>query len=150
MDSLNTDLLNAFDKIIPSNINIVGITVKEVIQYLQKSYGNINEDIIFELRVILNELILNAVIHGNKADVGKNVKITSGLTKKKCAFVIVADDGEGYNYDYLLKKCKEPESMLCFNHLTENGRGILIVKSLCEQIEFNKKGNKVLVIKKLE
>ncbi|NMB96834.1 MAG: ATP-binding protein [Clostridiaceae bacterium] len=144
------DSLTFFYKIIPSNINIVGDTVKEVLQHIERSYGNIiDDDILFELKVVLNELIVNAIIHGNKADVRKKIRIASGLTKEKCAYITIKDDGEGYDYGYILKKCNEPANMMCNNNISESGRGILIVKNLCEQICFNKEGNEIMIIKKL-
>jgi len=143
------DLLTIFYKTIPSNINIVGTTVREIMQHIEESYGSeIDEEILFELRVVLNELIVNAIIHGNKADLRKKIRITSGLTRDRRAYIVITDDGEGYDYKYILEKCNELPNMVC-NHLSESGRGILIVKSLCEQIRFNKNGNEVMVIKKL-
>ncbi|HHV95839.1 MAG TPA: ATP-binding protein [Clostridiaceae bacterium] len=145
------DLLTIFYKTIPSSLNIVGTTVKEILRHIEKSYGSeIDEEILFELRVVLNELIVNAIIHGNKFDVRKKIKITSGLTKDKRAYFIITDDGDGYDYNYILKKCNELPHMACNEHLSESGRGILIVKSLCEQIIFNKNGSEVMIIKKLE
>lgn len=144
------DSLTLFYKVIPSNINIVGNTVKEIIRYIEKSYGKIiDEEIIFELRVVLNELIINAIVHGNKADSNKKIKITSGLIKEKSAFVAIADDGEGYDYNYVIKKSNELRNFICNDDVSESGRGIMIVRSLCEQVKFNKKGNVVTIIKKL-
>jgi len=140
---------------IPSNVDIVGITVKEIIQYLEAVCGYIDDDVLFDLRVILNELILNAIIHGNKADMNKYVKITTGLAKGNYIYMVVTDDGEGYDYEYLLKKCEilkkceVPYDDYNINYLSETGRGILIIKSLCEKVKFNEKGNKVVVLKKL-
>ena len=55
----------------------------------------------FELKVILNELILNAIKHGNKNEFSKKVKISVSISKSGYVFFLIEDEGEGYDY-----KCK--------------------------------------------
>ena len=51
---------------IPSDINIMCPTIKEILFYLKDTFVTVSEDTHFEIKVILNELILNAIRHGNK------------------------------------------------------------------------------------
>jgi serine/threonine-protein kinase RsbW len=148
LDSL--ELLKVYNRIIPSKVEIVDCAVKEGIQQLIKYYGNIHMDILFELRVILNELILNAVMHGNKENINKFVNITMGITKDNCILLIIADDGDGYDYNSYLKKCEDNEEECCWEEIEETGRGIKIIMKLCDRVEFNKKGNKISILKRLE
>ncbi|NSW89998.1 MAG: ATP-binding protein [Firmicutes bacterium] len=150
MNSLELELSNAYNKVIPSKVEVVGYTVNEVIQYLIDNCGAIHDDILFELRVILNELLLNAVIHGNKENKDKLVRITVGITKNKCILMMVTDDGEGYDYNFYLEKCEESQDTFCWSNIEERGRGIKIIKKLCDKVEFNKEGNKISILKSLE
>ena len=138
-----------FCKKVPSNINNIGGTVKSVIDYLHSIYGPLSECDLFEVKVILNELILNAMKHGNKEDDKKFIKICAELKNQKDLFIAIEDSGEGYDYDDVLsiQACTDSEKDIC--DLKETGRGLLIVKNLCDKIKFNKKGNKVIVVKSI-
>jgi len=138
-----------FCKKIPSNINNIGSIVQSVIDYLHNIYGPLNECDLFEIKVILNELILNAIKHGNKEDDKKFVEIYAELKNQKDLFIVIEDSGEGYDYDDVLSipACTDSKQDIC--ELKETGRGMLIVKNLCDEIKFNKKGNKVIVVKSI-
>jgi len=109
----------------------------------------LNECDLFEVKVILNELILNAIKHGNKEDDKKFIKICAGLKNQRDLFIVIEDSGEGYDYNDVLAipVCTGSEQEIC--DLKETGRGLLIVKNLCDKIKFNKKGNKVIVVKSI-
>jgi serine/threonine-protein kinase RsbW len=112
-------------------------------------YGPIEECTLFELKVILNELILNAIKHGNKNDCSKHVKILVGLTKNDNAVVLVEDSGKGFDHNYMLNKIENGCEMGDICNMKETGRGILIVKKLSNGMKYNYKGNRVIVSKKL-
>jgi len=132
----------------PSHINNIGNTVSDVLNFFRSAYGEIETCVLFELRVILNELILNAVKHGNLEDETKYVSIKALVARGGKALIVVEDDGLGYDYRSVLYN--NLNNNICnLNDVKETGRGILIVKSLCEKIKFNKKGNMVCVVKKL-
>lgn len=140
-----------YNATVPSDINNVCHIVMDIIMYFQEYLGALQEDCIFEFKVILNELIINAMRHGNKGVESKQVHIAAGISEKGYVFIIIEDQGEGYDYRRLLHK------QCCFSDvldtdvcdMKETGRGIMIVKSLCDCIKYNKKGNKVVVLKKV-
>ena len=138
-----------FCKKISSNIKNIGSIVKSVIEYLYSIYGPLNECLLFEIKVILNELILNAIKHGNKQDDNKFVEISVQIKNYRDLFIIIEDNGEGYNYNDVLAMpvCTGSTEKIC--DLKETGRGLLIVKNLCDEIKFNEKGNKIIVVKSI-
>lgn len=145
-----SELIIKQEKIIQSNINLIGNEVLEILRFINGfCLSPLGEDLLFELRVVLNELIVNAVIHGNKKDASKQVKISYGITRTRSLFFAVEDDGEGYDYRCHLDKGDEGARKIACENLEHCGRGMLLVKGLCEKVEFNKKGNRVLVVKKL-
>lgn len=150
MESLKLKLLKVYSKAIPSRIEIVSGIVSEIIQNVLESCKTIHDDILFELRVILHELIINAIIHGNKENKDKLVEINAGITNGKRLVLVVSDEGEGYDYNSYLKRCEKKMETFCWDDMEEKGRGIQIVKGLCDNIEFNQKGNKIYIIKSLE
>jgi len=136
--------------VVPGTIENIRKTVQEVICYFQGYFGAMDECSLFELKVILNELVFNAVRHGNRGNSRMCVKVVAGITKTEDIFVMVRDEGEGYNYRYVMEKWEDAGSA-CHGLLDagETGRGLLIVKNLCDRIIFNKRGNVVMVVKKI-
>ena len=140
--------LELFSCRIPGDINCVAGAADDVLCYLTNVYGEMSECTLFELRVVLNELILNAVKHGVKGDKSRFIDIKAGITRDKSVLLLIEDDGDGCNYNEVMKNTDSNYYIdLC--DMKETGRGILIVKNLCEEVRFNKKGNRVLVKKKL-
>jgi serine/threonine-protein kinase RsbW len=127
-------------------------TVDGVLEYFEKVYGAMDESSHLELRVILNELLINAIKHGGKGDETRYVKVVAGMTNDEYALLVVEDDGEGYD-STLLTQCRaigrSANGILSEAEIEETGRGIFIVKNLCEDFMVNEKGNKVVINKRL-
>ena len=141
---------------IQASIDNLKETVDDAMDYFSKVYGEMGESTYLELKVVLNELLINAIKHGSKEDVAKQVKLVAGLTDGECALLVVEDDGDGYDVN-LLEQCRKIGRNINvsgseqddINSINESGRGIFIVKSLCEDFMVNEKGNKIVVNKKL-
>ncbi len=132
---------------IASSICNINIVVSEILDRLKNRNILYEECLIFDSKVILNELILNAIKHGNKEDINKSVKISAALINSIYLLIEVEDEGEGYNYNCTLNN----GDFNCLDEgiLMEGGRGLLIIKCLCDKVKLNKKGNKIAVLKKL-
>jgi serine/threonine-protein kinase RsbW len=112
-------------------------TAQHVInEILSNIDSKIDEDIYFDVRLILNELVSNCVLHGNKKDEAKQINLFFSFNGKKIK-IVVSDEGKGIK---LLKKCNP-------NHFEENGRGLIIVKGLSDKLHIN--GNTVTVQKSI-
>lgn len=125
--------------------NICG-SVTDILNFIEQTNGQLDSCIEFELKVILNELMINAIKHGNNCDPLKKVKTSVKITKGKYMVVLIEDEGEGYDYKL---KCNKTNVSDAFLEMKETGRGLFIVSNLCDRIKFNKKGNKVIALKKL-
>ena len=141
--------LDIYNKCIPSCINRIGDTVVEIIESIEKSYGPVDECTLFDLRVILNEVVLNAVKHGNREDENKLVKVHAGINSRGYALIVVEDEGNGYDYGCLCRGHNPTVDNYDICDFKENGRGIMIVNSLCDRVKVNARGNRIMVIKKL-
>ena len=84
----------------------------------------------------VSEAIINAIKHGNKNDLDKEVSIIVDCDRQEIK-IEVEDEGDGFD----VKGVKDPT--LKENIKKESGRGIFIIKNLSEEIEFNEKGNRV-------
>lgn len=91
----------------------------------------------FEIKLILIEAVNNAYIHGNKKDKEKPICVEWKLIQNLLE-VSITDCGEGIeklsNYNY------EENDIL-----NESGRGILIINSYSDLVEF--KGNSIIIKK---
>ncbi|WP_138159459.1 ATP-binding protein [Peptoniphilus catoniae] len=96
-----------------------------------------NEETIFDLKLILQELMVNGLIHGNLRDIHKQIKLTIYLRQSSIT-IKVEDEGEGVDFDFNSYDYKKRSS---------GGRGLILVKALTDTLVFNK--NKVIVMKRI-
>jgi serine/threonine-protein kinase RsbW len=115
----------------PNNIKEVEIYLKQMeLQYLfdAEKYADI--------LISLTEAVNNAIIHGNKSDETKNVVI-SVCEDSKGVVIHVSDEGHGFNPNIVPDPTK-PENIECCG-----GRGVYIMKRLCDKIAFADNGRTV-------
>lgn len=134
---------------VPSSINCIRNIVSELLDNLENVYGEVDECTLFELKVILNEVLINAVKHGNKEDEKKRVKIMASISDESVMNIVVEDEGNGYDFETICN-CYKP---FCEGQdpleTSECGRGIMIIKSLCDNVRVSAKGNKIILAKNL-
>jgi len=98
--------------------------------YLNDSYfGNI--------LVAVEEAVKNAIIHGNKNDINKQVIITYHSGSRVLTFRI-EDEGEGFDYSSVpdLLECEESVS-------AKIGKGIFLIRALADNVSYNDEVNSV-------
>jgi serine/threonine-protein kinase RsbW len=114
-----------------SNLRIVEKAIDEVSAEI-----GVKEDFYGKILVSTIEAVNNAIVHGNKADIKKFVKIEF-LYRKKELYISVEDEGPGF-------KPKEiPDPTRPENIENLSGRGVFLMSKLADSIKFNEKGNKV-------
>lgn len=109
--------------------------VETLVDTLSKKLG-IPDEVYGKILISTVEAVNNAILHGNKGDISKLV--TVNFTADGNSFdVTVTDQGEGFSYD-ALPDPTDPENI-------ENlhGRGVFIMRSLADEIEYNEAGNEV-------
>jgi len=116
-----------------SNLNDVKAFIEEALNKLRSI--TCDEDLMFDIRLILNELIINGVIHGNCCDISKNVYLILEYEEDFIKIEVV-DEGQGIDYDI---SSYNPEELKCC------GRGLVIVDRLSDEFYINK--NKVIAVK---
>lgn len=116
------------------NIKVAEDLVDEVCRL-----NNVHEDHFGNILIAVTEAVNNAIHHGNLDDKSKEVKIDVKRTNKDLCFV-VNDQGSGFNF----KELPDPTSPE--NIEKENGRGIFLMKSLSDEVKFERNGAEVHVI----
>lgn len=112
-------------------------TIKNFIDRTLKSLANIisDKDIMFDIKIILNELIVNGALHGNQCIVSKCVSLKLEMLDNKLT-IEVGDEGKGIDYDM----CSYDPS-----DLKTWGRGLVLVNGLSD--EFHVEKNRVVSVK---
>ncbi len=92
----------------------------------------------------VTEAVNNAIIHGNKNDITKEIGLEFIITDEYIK-IIVSDQGEGFDID------KVPDPTLPENLLSEHGRGIFIMKHFVDELKVEKspKGSSLILKIKL-
>lgn len=120
---------------IRSSIDEVKNIVDDILLNIQQ---DLNDKVIFNTKLILSELIINGVIHGNHKDTSKYLYINVYI-KNNCIIIEVSDEGHGIVYKH--KSFGEYD-------YDSSGRGLMLVEGLSDK--FKVCGNKVTCVQYLK
>ena len=94
----------------------------------------------FAVHLALEEAFLNAVKHGNKMDPSKEIKIDYSISTDK-AEIYITDEGKGFDPNVVPDpRCEE-------NLYKTDGRGLLLIRSYMDVVEFNEQGNCIHLVR---
>ena len=82
-----------------------------------------------KVMISLTEAANNAILHGNKSDASKKVHLTCEMLPGWLLFV-VSDEGKGFDPDKVVSPLKDE------NLLRASGRGVFLMKTLMDKVEF--------------
>lgn len=103
--------------------------MEALLKKIQRS-AHIDEIQFHKLMVSLTEAVNNAIIHGNKSDETKKVSVQCEL-KPGWLVATVADEGKGFKPE----KVRNPLSKK--NLLRANGRGVFLMRTLMDKVEYD-------------
>ena len=99
-----------------------------------------DEDLLrLNLRVGLTEALANAILYGNNRDPKKHVRVEARFSPDEIE-IRVTDEGRGFNPDNV----RDPTTPGNVNRA--GGRGIFLIRKLMDRVEFNERGNSVLMV----
>jgi len=102
--------------------------------------NNFSQEDIFAIHLALEEALINAIKHGNKMNPDKEVKIEYLVSPDKVE-ISMADEGNGFNPEAV------PDPRLGENLYKNEGRGLLLMQSYMDVVEFNERGNLVRMVR---
>lgn len=124
------------------NISIQIPSLSENIRIIESFIDNakekylLNEDIYGNIMIAVTEAVNNAIKHGNKDVSTKNVTLSLSLQDGLIKFK-VQDEGDGFNFQHL------PDPTSPENISKPGGRGIFLMKHLCDEVDFKENGKVV-------
>jgi serine/threonine-protein kinase RsbW len=95
---------------------------------------------IFAIHLAAEEAIVNAIVHGNRLDPRRTVHVEC-VVSPETARIEVTDEGEGFDPG-AVPDCTQDDRLDC-----PSGRGVMLMRSFMTRIEYNAKGNAVLLEK---
>jgi len=93
-----------------------------------------DEQDIFAIHLAIEEALVNAIKHGNKHDQSKQITIEYTITPKNFE-ISISDSGEGFQPDVV------PDPRSKKNLYKSSGRGMLLMRSFMDVVEYNDVGN---------
>ncbi|MBN4071322.1 ATP-binding protein [Crocinitomix catalasitica] len=105
-------------------------SVCEDLDLTEDSYGNV--------LIAVTEAVNNAIVHGNHSILEKLVKVSVSGTDGTVIFT-VSDEGVGFDFENV------PDPTAPENIEKIDGRGIFLMKSLSDGVEFEEGGSKVSI-----
>lgn len=123
-------------------------SIKENVSVVESFIENLGEKIRIEeaiygnVLVSVTEAVNNAIVHGNKEDKNKKVRLGLKQNKKSIRF-IVEDEGMGFDHNTL------PDPTNPKNLEKVKGRGIFLIKNLSDKTTFKQGGRVVEMLFKL-
>ncbi len=97
---------------------------------------DLSDDIYGNIMIAITESVNNAIIHGNASDKKKNVELRCAMEDNVVVFY-VTDEGTGFDYNSL------PDPTAPENIDKPGGRGIFLMKALCDELQFQEEGRRV-------
>ncbi len=114
-----------------SELKTVEFFLIDVLKEFDLAQKNFNR-----IYLCVSEAVVNSIKHGNKNDRNKTISIGVNCNLNEIN-VLIEDEGDGFD----INKIEDPT---CESNLkNESGRGIFIIKNLCDKLEYNEKGNRI-------
>lgn len=112
---------------LPSSIGAVNEAAGAVARIL----GNLgaSEQLMFGIDMAIREAVTNAVIHGNKQDYAKQVRVDIKSSPDEIE-ISVRDEGAGFNPTEI------PDPTTAENIMKTSGRGIFFMRNFVDEVEW--------------
>jgi len=95
---------------------------------------------IFSVHMAVEEALVNAIKHGNGLDAHKRVRVACHLSKVRLR-IEIEDEGSGFDPNQV------PDPTDPGNIELPCGRGLMLMRSFMDNVEYNKAGNRVVMEK---
>ena len=129
------------DQVLDSTLESVDVAEEAVLREA-KELG-FDEDDLHRIGMSVRECMVNAVVHGNRYNARKKVRLTITRAPDRLA-IVIADEGEGFDLNSL------PDPLANENLLRHSGRGLLLIQAFMDEFQMRArepKGTEVKMVK---
>lgn len=107
---------------------------------------NVPSDLKPEIRLGLQEALVNAAKHGNKLDPSKSIVVNFSVTEEGYSWVI-SDEGVGFSANC---NCHDLPSEHLPPEEAESGRGLCLLHAIFDQVHWDQHGTRVKLCKQVK
>lgn len=125
---------------LPSQIEAISPLVDQVMRFVLNFRNADGSEV--EIEMALREALANAVVHGNHENSYKRVFVECRCYMDGEVSITVRDEGAGFD------RSTVPDPTAPENRLFTHGRGIYLMKTLMDEVSFEKGGAEVRIRKK--
>lgn len=93
----------------------------------------------FEIELVLNETLTNAIKHGIRNDPSKRIQCCVACDHTRGMLIVVRDPGLGFD------PASIPNPIVGRNIFSAGGRGIFLINQLADEVRFEKGGTEIHV-----
>jgi len=104
-----------------------------------------DEDDLHKIGISVRECMVNAVVHGNRYNAKKKVRLAISRTRDRLE-VVIGDEGDGFDVSLV------PDPLANENLLRHSGRGILLIQAFMDEFQLRAReplGTEVKMVKYL-
>ena len=124
-----------------SDLSVVQETSRQVLSFLKPL--SLSEAALFDIRLCLEEALVNAMKYGNALRKDLDVELeVEGLPNE--VRITVQDQGPGFDVKKL-EDCTVEKNLF-----RDHGRGVYLMHQLMDEVRYNEKGNKLVMVKSLK
>jgi len=123
---------------LPSERGVTRLVTDDLLEQLG-AHGWPPSDI-FAIHLAAEEALVNAIVHGNQLDPAKRVRVVCEVSPGRVRLDIT-DEGPGFDPSSV------PDCTLEERLDVPSGRGVMLMRSFMTRIEYNAKGNSVVLEK---
>ena len=126
---------------VASDLANVQKTSQEVVSFLKPLL--LSEAALFDIRLCLEEALINAMKYGNRlcGDLSVDLEVEAGPEEVR---LTVQDQGPGFDVKNL-EDCTEEKNLF-----RNRGRGVYLIHQLMDEVRYNEKGNRLVMVKSLK
>jgi len=104
---------------------------------------SLSDAALFDIRLCLEEALVNAIKYGNalREDLNVDLEVEYGDGQVR---LVVQDQGPGFD-PKKLEDCTEEKNLF-----KNRGRGVYLIHQLMDEVRYNEKGNRLVMVKSLK
>lgn len=127
------------DELLPSTIEAISPAVDNMMRSLKENCCPPEEA--FAVEMVIREALANAVIHGNRQNPQKKVRVCCACDPQRGILIVVKDQGNGFDSSRVLSPVRRQQIH------SEHGRGIYLIRSLVDEVQFRHGGSEIYIRK---
>jgi len=127
--------------VIASNYNASRDVQQQILAELARH--RYNDHAVYAIKLSLGEAMMNAIKHGNGLNSAKKVRVQARISDAQ-AGIVIEDEGVGF------ARHEVPDPTLEENLTRCSGRGILLIESFMNSVEWSRGGKRLKMIKRNE